>query len=85
MKLVALTVLALVGTVAADYAVCANDCMNTYVEAVNANPYNSGKFAADYQQCVYTCYGFGAVASLATCSSCVNTYQTCVTNNPYNW
>ncbi len=84
MKLVALAFLA--GTVAAvDYAQCTTDCMNTYIEAVNFDPYNSGRYATEYQNCVYDCYGFGAAASLATCSSCVNTYQTCVTNNPYNW
>lgn len=86
MKLVAIAVIAMAGTVAAaDYAQCTTNCMNTYIEAVNADPFNSGTHATTYQNCVYACYGFGAVASLATCSSCVNTYQSCVTNNPYNW
>ena len=85
MKLVALAVLALAGTVAADYATCTQACVDTYVEAVNSDPYNAGAHATQYQNCVYDCYGFSAVASLATCSSCVNNYQTCVTNNPYNW
>ncbi|TNV75678.1 hypothetical protein FGO68_gene7171 [Halteria grandinella] len=85
MKLVALTFLAIVGIASADQAVCTQDCMETYIEAVYSDPKNANKYVDDYQECVYSCQGFGAVAALSTCSSCVSTYQYCVSNSPYNW
>jgi hypothetical protein len=85
MKLVALAVIALAGTVAADYTECTETCMNTYIEKVNADPWNSGDYATEYQDCVFSCYGFNAVASMAKCGTCINNYETCLDNNPYDW
>lgn len=57
-SLVALGLLAFAGSVTADVAECTTQCMNEYAENISFDPYNTGRYAVEYQNCVYQCYGF---------------------------
>ena len=81
MRVLALALVALVGTVAAiDYQACTND----YAKCVEDNPFN-------YDECLdtyYECIGYTSVekpTSMKSVTQCVNEYQSCITDNPYNW